>query len=235
MIKTIFLDLDDTLFDFKRAEASAIGETLSALSVRPTEQIISRYSEINKLQWERLERGEATRDEILTERFNILFSELCVPVTGIEARGIYEKKLSEKHFYIDGAEELLDELFGKYDLYLASNGTAKVQDKRIGDSGISKYFKNVFISERIGYNKPSREFFEACAREISGYKKEEAIIVGDSLSSDILGGINAGILTCHYNPKGTKYGETVPDYEIRELSELPLPEGLGQADEGILL
>jgi 2-haloacid dehalogenase len=97
-----------------------------------------------------------------------------------------------------------------------------VQDSRIARSGIAKYFDGIFISQRVGYDKPSREFFERCFAEIEGFSKDEAIIVGDSLSSDILGGINAGIRTCRYNPEGKPQNpEITPDYEIKNLSELP--------------
>ena len=95
-----------------------------------------------------------------------------------------------------------------------------MQAPRIEASGIAHYFKDIFISEKIGYNKPSREFFEGCAERIEGYNPREAIIVGDSLSSDILGGKNAGILTCHFNPKNTPYDKIIPDYKINNLSEL---------------
>ena len=122
---------------------------------------------------------------------------------------------------MDGAEALLDEISEKYDLYLMSNGTAAVQDRRIAASGIAKHFKGIFISERIGYNKPSREFFDRCFAKIPDLKKEESIIVGDSLSSDIQGGINASILTCHYNSRGEKKEGIIPDYTIKSLEELP--------------
>ena len=139
----------------------------------------------------------------------------------MEARRRYEWNLGGSYFYIDGAEALLDELSKKYDLYLMSNGTAAVQDRRIAASGIAKYFKGLFISEKVGYNKPALEFFERCFAEIPDFKKEESIIVGDSLSSDIKGGINAGIPTCHYNPSGEKSDSIIPHYTIKTLEELP--------------
>ena len=222
MIKTVFLDLDDTIFDFRASEAKALSETLRSLGVLPTADTLSLYHRINKSQWERLERGEATRDEILVRRFEILFDALGVSISAREAQKIYEHNLSLEYIYIDGAEELLENLAGKYRLYLASNGTAKVQDSRILRSGIAKYFDGIFISQRVGYDKPSREFFEHCFKEIDNFSKDEAIIVGDSLSSDILGGINAGIRTCRYNPGGKPSNSNIiPDYEIKKHSELP--------------
>ena len=222
MVKFVFLDLDDTIFDFHASEGKALSKTLAELGITPTAETLALYSKINKGQWERLERGEATREEILVRRFEILFDTLGVCKPAYEAQKIYEHNLSLEYIYIDGAEELLENLFGKYKLYLASNGTAKVQDSRIERSGIAKYFDGIFISQRVGYDKPSREFFECCFSEIDGFSKDEAIIVGDSLSSDILGGINAGIRTCRYNPKGMPQNpEIMPDYEIASLGELP--------------
>jgi 2-haloacid dehalogenase len=140
----------------------------------------------------------------------------------MEARRTYEWNLGSSYFYLDGAESLLAELSTKYDLYLMSNGTAAVQDRRIAASGIDKYFKGIFISEKVGYNKPSREFFDLCFKQIPDFSKDESIIIGDSLSSDIQGGINAGILTCHYNPSGEMSDSPRPNYTIKTLEELPL-------------
>jgi 2-haloacid dehalogenase len=221
-IKYVFLDLDDTIFDFRASEGKALSDMLRSLGVEPTAETLALYNKINRGQWERLERGEATREEILVRRFEILFEALGISRPAREAQKIYEHNLSLEYIYIDGAEELLENLSGKYRLYLASNGTAKVQDSRISRSGIAKYFDGIFISQRVGYDKPSREFFERCFAEIDGFSKDTAIIVGDSLSSDILGGINAGIRTCRYNPKGMpKNPEITPDYEIKSLYELP--------------
>ncbi len=222
MIKNLFIDLDDTLFDFHRSEAKALSETFIALGITPTEENIALYSEINQRQWERLERGEAKREEILLKRFELLFAELGIKNRlPAEAQALYEKNLSETYFYIDGAEALLSKLSDKYDIYIASNGTAVVQDRRIAISGIEKYVKKIFISQRVGYNKPAREFFDICFKSIENFKKEETIIVGDSLTSDILGGINVGVKTCLYNPK-RKAGreDIIPDYEITALEEL---------------
>ena len=221
MIKTVFLDLDDTLLDFHRSEREAISATLSSLGVTPTEAVRKRYSEINRYVWQQLELGTMTREQILVRRFELLFEELGLEIDGMTARRTYEWNLGGSYFYIDGAEALLDELSKKYDLYLMSNGTAAVQDRRIAASGISKYFKGIFISEKVGYNKPALEFFEKCFAEIPDFRKEESIIIGDSLSSDIKGGINAGIPTCHYNPKGETSDKITPDYTIKALEELP--------------
>ena len=220
-IKHIFLDLDDTIFDFHRSESSALSKMLRELGIEPTKETVAAYSKINRACWESLERGETTREKLLVERFERLFKVLGKDADPRAAQKLYEGNLANEYIYIDGAMELILSLHGKYKLYLASNGTARVQDSRIEKSGIAKYFDGIFISERIGHDKPSREFFEKCFSSIENFSKEEAIIVGDSLTSDILGGINAGITTCWYNPSGKPPRvDIAASYEISSLDEL---------------
>jgi len=219
----IFLDVDDTILDFHADEAIALSRTLRELGVEPTEERLKRYSEINQSMWELLEEGKITRMEVLVRRFEIFFSELGLERSGFEAQEMYEHYLSLGHHFMPQAQALLDELYGKYPLYIVSNGTGVVQDGRIASSGIACYFEKIFISERMGANKPSLQFFEKCFEQIPELDKSRSIIIGDSLTSDIRGGINAGLMTCWYNPKGKPAREDIPaDYEIKELMELPV-------------
>ena len=222
MRKTVLFDLDDTILDFKKAENVAIKRMLAALDIPPTEEIAARYSEINDAQWKLLEKGLFTREQILTRRFRLLFEELGVDRSDIEAWRTYEQMLGEGHYFLPGAVELLEELSPLYDLCLVSNGTASVQDRRIESAGIARYFKAIFISQRVGVNKPAKEFFDRCFAALPDLRREDTIIVGDSLTSDILGGRNAGIATCWFNPHHKPAREDIPaDYEIASLAELP--------------
>ena len=222
MIKNIFLDLDDTLLDFHRGEREAIGETLSHFGVGVSDELVNRYRSFNRACWEALERGEMERDEVLTRRFELFFSSLGKEVSAADVQAYYEVRLSEGAYYLEGARELLEELFGKYKLYITSNGTAFVQDRRIAKSGIGRYFDGIFISERMGAHKPSEAFFDACFARMGDAKREETLIVGDSLTSDILGGIRAGIHTCHYTMgKNFEYAEIKPEYSVKSLCEIP--------------
>ena len=221
MIRHVLIDLDDTILDFHRSEAEALSEALRGMNIEPTDEVIKRYSEINDAQWKLLEKGEVTREEVLTNRFAILFSELSLNLDPMKMRKSYESLLSESYHFMPGAIELLENLHTGYNLYLASNGTDSVQTKRIAAAGIEKYFKDIFISERLGHNKPSIEYFEKCFERMGNPPLTECIIVGDSLSSDIQGGINARIYTCRYNPKGLPQSDTVcPNFEISSLDEL---------------
>ena len=221
MIKNILMDLDNTILDFHRTEREAIEKTLSSFGVEPTEEVISVYKAYNRRCWEALERGEMTRDEVLFGRFELLFSSLGKEVIPEDVQHFYERRLSEGAYYIDGAEDMLRSLQGKYKLYIASNGTAFVQDRRIEASGVAKYFDGIFISERIGANKPSPVFFDGCFERMENAKKDETVIVGDTLSSDILGGINAGIHTIHYTlGENVEYSDIVPEYSAKTVKEI---------------
>lgn len=222
-IKYVLLDVDDTLLDFGWAERNALTKAFAEFGIELDDREISEYSEINSRQWEKLERGELTREQILVSRFEIFLEWLGIDdVNGMALQLRYEKLLGIGHKFIDGAEELLGCLYGEYELFIVSNGTASVQAGRLKSAGIGRYFKNIFISEEIGFDKPKKEFFDACFEQIPDFEREKAIIVGDRISSDITGGVNAGIKTCWFNPKYAENNtEISPDYEIHNLSELP--------------
>ena len=221
MIEFLFLDLDDTILDFHKAERIALGKTFQFFGLEPTEDVMARYSQINKEHWERLERKELTREEVLVGRFEALFREYGITVEPVTCARTYENNLSVGHYFLPGALDAVQSLSRRYKLYLASNGTAKVQAGRIASAGIRPYFQEIFVSQEIGANKPDIAYFERCFAKIPGFDLEKAMIVGDSLSSDILGGVHAGMKTCWVNPHGKPCREDIrPDYEIRALYQL---------------
>lgn len=220
--KKILFDLDDTILDFRTAERNAIRQTFEEFSLPADEAVLRRYSEINLGCWQRLELGTMTRDEVLVGRFELLFRELGLEASARAVQDRYESLLESGHYFVPGAPELLETLYPLYDLYLISNGNLVTQQCRLKSAGIAPYFRDIFISEVIGANKPSLAFFEACFAAIPDFRREDAVIVGDSLSSDIRGGLNAGVRTCWFNPDGIRAeGELRADYEFRALSELP--------------
>lgn len=215
-MKFVFLDLDDTIFDFKKAEDVALRKTLSEFGVSSTDEEVKRYSKINQAQWELLQQGKLTRDEVKYRRFA-----LFLEGTGIDpvpVANAYQNNLAIGHFFMEGAEELLKTLYGTYSLFLASNGTKRVQMSRLESAGILPLFDGIFLSEELGYEKPSPLFFEKAFASIQGFSIDEAVIVGDSLTSDIMGGKNTGMKTIWFS----KTGESdLPDYTIRSLAQLP--------------
>lgn len=222
MIEFLLLDLDDTILDFHKAERIAISKTIRDFGVEPTEDLLGRYHEINKWHWEQLELGTMTRPQVLEGRFAMLFAELGIEVDAAAVARAYEHNLSIGHYFLPGAEETVDALHRKYRLFLVSNGTASVQKGRMTSANLYRFFEKVFVSQEIGHNKPAKAYFDAVFAQIPGFDPAKAMIVGDSLSSDIQGGINAGIRTCWVNPgHGMPKNGIVPDYEIEALHQLP--------------
>ena len=202
------------------AEKVAIKQVLKEFSLPFDDETVKLYSDINKSYWERFERGEIEKNEIFEGRFRTLLDILKREgdISLIAER--YFHCLSDGYFKMDGAEELLKYLKDKgYKLYATTNGIAATQFKRIKNSGIEIYFDSIFVSESAGYQKPQKEYFEYVIRNIPEKDKSKILIVGDSQSSDILGGINSGIDTCWFN-----FQNNVPKYkskyEIKKLSAL---------------
>lgn len=222
MIDTLLFDLDNTLLDFDKAEANALTKALNDEGIKVTDQMIIRYNKINTSQWKLLEKGILTREEVKLRRFEILFEEFAINADSKEVAKNYQRYLGQGHYFIDDAEKVLEQLSKTHRIYLVTNGTLSVQKGRLQSSGIKKYLQGVFISEEVGYNKPSKEYFDGCFSQIPDFKKEHTVIIGDSLSSDIQGGKNAGIKTIwfHRQQDQTEKIEPKPDYEIRSLKEL---------------
>ena len=221
MIDTILFDLDNTILDFNMAERNALSKTLVQMDIEPTEHIIQRYHELNLAQWKLLELGKLTRPEVKRRRYSLLFEELEIDRSPEEALKIYEAFLGQGHYYMEGAEEMLQDLSRNYRLYIATNGTASVQRGRVESAALKNYVQDIFVSETIGYDKPNICYFEFVFRHIPDFHRENTIMVGDSLSSDIQGGMNAGLTTVWFNPEGAvNTSSIVPNYEISELKAL---------------
>ena len=221
MIEYLLIDLDDTILDFHKAERIGLENTLRHYGAEPTEETIALYLQINKAHWQALEKGEMTRKQVNEGRFTTLFRELGREVDGAECAAYYLAQLGLTHDYLPGAEEAVAALSKKYRLYIASNGNTSVQTPRMANSGLNRYIEKAFISEALGQNKPSKAYFDLCFAQIPGFDPSKAIMVGDSLTSDIQGGINAGIRTCWVNPKGLPANPEIPaDYQIPSLAHL---------------
>lgn len=235
MIRNILFDLDDTLLNFHLAEKNALTKTLIHLGIEPKEETLSRYSTLNLSQWKLLEQEKITREEVKTRRYQLLFDEIGADCSAEYAAEYYENLLGVGHYFVDGAEELLRDLSKEYRLYIVSNGTAKVQKSRIKSSGITKYINDIFISQLIGFDKPNVKFFNYCFSSIPNFEKHETMIIGDSLSSDIIGGRNSGIITVWFNPAGLRNSSNItPDHEIHHLLDLiPLLQTVKYKGDGV--
>jgi YjjG family noncanonical pyrimidine nucleotidase len=199
--KTILFDADGTLFDFLHSEASAIRKTMTTFNIEPDDEKVNTYSVINDGLWKMLERGEIEKKVLLYRRFELFCEHYGFECDAKEMARTYMNELSENAYLYEGAEDLCKSLSSQFDLYIVTNGVEFIQKRRFAKSGLAPYFKGVFISGVIGYEKPAVEYFETVAKEIPSFDKSRAIIVGDSLSSDIKGGIAYGIDTLWYNPQ----------------------------------
>ena len=221
MIEFLFLDLDDTILDFHKAERIALDKTFRQFDIEPTESLLTVYHDINIRCWQRLEEGTMTRQEVVVGRFELLFSRLGLCAEPPAFSKAYEHNLSQGHFFLPGALEAVQRLSKRYRLFLASNGTASVQKGRMSSANLYPYFEQVFVSQDIGYNKPAREYFQGCFDRIPDFDPQKAMIVGDSLTSDILGGIRAGIRTCWVNPAHLPPRADIPaDHQIENIGQL---------------
>ncbi len=199
---TILFDADGTLFDFLRCEDSAIRATFADFDIEPSDDLVRSYSQINDSLWKMLERGEIEKSVLLYRRFE-LFCEKHGFVRDSKAMAKkYMKELSDQAYFLDGAKELCASLSGKLRMYIVTNGVDFIQRNRYKKSGLDEYFEDMFISGEIGYEKPSVKYFDAVSEKIPNFSKENTLIVGDSLTSDIRGGINYSLDTCWYNPSG---------------------------------
>ncbi len=226
MIKVILWDVDGTLLDFEKAEHAAMKTCFQVFGLGEcTDEMIERYSRINKKYWEMLERGEITKAQVLVERFVEFFASEGIVSGGCEAafNEEYQMRLGDAPCFCDRADELVRGLKerGRVKQYGVTNGTKVAQDAKLKKSGLIELFDDVFISEVVGVEKPGIGFFKHVWSVIGRYESDEVLIVGDSLTSDMRGGNNAGILCCWYNPKGLPNNKDVKlDYEIKNLQEI---------------
>ena len=223
MIQTILWDVDATLLDFHAAEKAAILKLFRQFHLGEcTEEMLQRYANINRGYWERLERGELTRDQVLVGRFQEFFEKEELDVSAAPAfNEAYQSSLGDTIVYRDDSYHIIKSLRGKVKQYVVSNGTIVAQEKKLRLSGLGELMDGVFLSEELGIEKPNKAFFDKVFKEIGDMDRDTVLIVGDSLTSDIRGGNNAGIRTCWYNPGNAALIEGVHvDYEITDLHEV---------------
>lgn len=222
-IKVLLWDIDGTLLNFEKAEKQAIRRCFSIFGLGEcTDRMLMRYSAINRKLWEQLERGEITKPEVLEGRFREFFEEenICADVVP-KFNQTYQICLGDTICFEEGAYELVKSLKGEIRQYAVTNGTKTAQRRKLARSGLDQLLDGVFISDEIGAEKPTREFFDAIWDVAGHYKRDEIMIVGDSLTSDMKGGNNAGIVCCWYNPGEMENTLGVKiDYEIRHIKEV---------------
>ena len=223
MIKTLLWDVDGTLLDFGKSESYGIRKCFEKFGLGEcTDEMLERYSKINHKYWQMLETGEITKQQVLTERFVEFFKSENINFDRIdEFNDEYQICLGDKAFFCDKAFETINSLKDKYKQYAVTNGTYIAQQRKLTQTGLINIFDDVFISDKIGFEKPNIEFFNAVQEKVGKFNKNEVMIIGDSLSSDMKGGNNAGILCCWYNPHNIENKSNIKiDFEINDISEI---------------
>lgn len=223
MITTLLWDMDETLLNFAAAERAALNALFQEFGFGEcSDAMLQRYSKINRSYWERLERKELTKPEILVGRFRDFFeAEGLNSTVAAEFNEKYQLSLGDTIVFRDDSYNIVKSLRGKVKQYVVSNGTIAAQTKKLRLSGFGELMDGVFLSEDLGVEKPDILFFKKVFEEIHPEDKSQVMIVGDSLTSDIQGGNNAGIMTCWYNPEQKPYqGDLRIDHEIRDLHEV---------------
>lgn len=222
-IKAVLWDVDGTLLNFAAAEKVAIRKCFEIHQLgQCTDEMLANYSQINHRYWKMLERGERTKPEILVGRFYEFFeSEGLDTSKAAVFNEEYQVRLGDTICFEDNALDVIRELKSRVKQYAVTNGTKIAQTRKLANSGLDMLLDDVFISDVIGVEKPMTGFFDAVWDRIGHFTKEEVLIVGDSLTSDMQGGINVGIMTCWYNPEGVENNSSLTlDYEIRNLKEV---------------
>ena len=215
---TVLIDIDDTLFDFRKSSFEALVKAFAEISVTFTEEDMPKYEVFNNQMWKSYELGEIEKDFIYPERFRRYFASIGLDADPVALNRRYLLELAEGRNFMPHCLELLKALHGKYLVVIVTNGDTYAQERRIEISGMAQYFDYVFISEQLGTKKPEKDFYDKVFERIGAHRRESAIMVGDSLSSDMQGGRNAGITTCFYGKK--ENADARCDYVVEDLLDL---------------
>lgn len=215
---TVLLDIDDTLFDFRESSFQALVKAFRAIGRPFTREDMPAYEVFNNELWQSYERGEIEKSFIYPERFRRYFASIGLEADPVFVNRMYLHELAEGRNFMPHCQELLQALHGKYLVVIVTNGDSYAQERRIERSGMAQYFDHVFISEQLGTKKPEKDFYDKIFSVIGSERRASSIMVGDSLSSDMQGGRNAGIATCFYGEKSR--ADERCDYVIEDLLDL---------------
>ena len=218
--KWLLFDLDGTLFDYDKGEEVAFIKTFDDFGLDYQDGYLKIYDAINKDLWKKFELGEIEVEKLKVERFELLLTQIDHNVDPAEFSKNYLVNLSNCTFLLDGVEELLRELEGKFNMMLITNGLKSVQRPRLKNSTINIFFEDIVISEEVGSAKPDSKIFDIAFKKMNNPLKDDVLMIGDSLTSDIAGGINYNLDTCWLNTKALPGNGLIPKYEIKNITEL---------------
>ena len=219
----LLFDADGTVFDYDRAENIALVEVFRLMGVTFDPAYLTAYRHINQALWQAVEKGELTLSRLKVHRFELLLQTIGVAYPPSAFSASYLNCLADRSELVENAAEVVQALHGKYRIAILTNGLQVVQRERLAKSIIHQYVAEVIISEEIGVSKPAREFFDAALARLGHPSHREALMIGDSWASDILGAIQYGLDACWFNPehkpRPVGYGVTREIASLRELIE----------------
>ena len=217
----LLFDADNTLLDFDENERVSLTRAFRRFGLPCDEKTLRLYHDINLMYWQMLAENKIGKEELLIKRFSTLFERIGVDADPVQTENYYRAQLGQGCQVVPGAIEVCRKLKADYKLYVITNGVASTQHSRLTGSGIEALMDGIFISDEIGYDKPDVRFFEYVRNHIEGFEKQKALVIGDSLFSDIRGGVDFGLDTCYLNayhqPNTSKI---IPTYEIQDIAEL---------------
>ena len=218
---TVLFDADGTLLDFEKSEDEAVREAMLRSNITPDDEKVATYSKINKGLWEMLERKEIEKSVLLYRRFELFCEHYGYTADAKKMAEDYMNLLSQKGYVLEGATALLQRLHGKIRMYIVTNGVDFIQRSRYVRSGLCDFFDGIFISGEIGYEKPDPKYFEKVESSLGALDKSSTIVIGDSLTSDILGANNYCLDSCWYNPKlKENNSKALPTYVAQSFDEV---------------
>lgn len=227
MIKALFFDIDNTLLSFDGYVKQSMQTGFEKYGLKKYEPyMFGVFTRENNALWRALERGEISFEQIKACRWNNIFAALGIEFDGAEFETYFRSELNKSAIPVEGAKDTLEYLSGRCVLCAASNGPFEQQINRLALGGLHRYFDFFFISEEMGASKPSKEYFDICMARLNDGRPEEILpeecmMVGDSLTSDMAGGIGAGMKTCFFDPSWGKPPDDIrPDHVINALCEL---------------
>ena len=221
MIKIVLIDIDNTLLDFNRCASFSMRKAFKDVGLKAPDNLETEFHKVNNALWLGIENGNVTKEELHDNRWNMILKNIGIEYDGIILEKLFRKYLDESHETIDGAPELVRYLSERYRVFAASNAFYSQQTNRLKLSGMADYIEDVFVSEKIGFEKPTKEYFDKCFEIMGNPPKNEVIIIGDSLSADIEGGIHYGIKTCWFNPNKQKPPLSYKiDYIVDDLKQI---------------
>ncbi len=219
MIKAVLIDIDDTIFDFEKCSKNAFKKTLKKLDLFYEEKDFSYFNKVNDILWTKQKLGELNINQVFIERSNMMSKYFGLDIEKEIFNNLFVEFLYDEIEIVDEIEDLLSYLSNKYQIYAASNGVYDMQVNRIKKSNLDKYFDEIFVSDKIGFEKPDKRFFQKIMN-ITKFSNNDLIMIGDSIKSDIIGAKNSNIKSIYFNKENKKNSDENFTYQVKNLSEI---------------